>query len=620
MKKCLWMMIVTMMFLAPQASSAGFFGPDLPEGTVEMQAGGGDQSKVYVNGSFVFNLDHFVYDSGSHIAIFDPKIAGVVPGKKTKIQKKQETGKKGLAVIVEDEQTRSMLDSMAKDPATWKKYFEDESCDLEKALRPQVQLKKDLRPNQIIQNCSALKNQINFALANIDSSEHTVIGGGSERRKILEEKGLLPTVSLPFDYKNAVAAIQKVQDPLVIARIKAIFRDFPPDDQVIATVEKVEVVETRTPVHKTIGGQITGGKLVKTERKWSEPALSTNDVFKEKSVAALLGNLAYTDDVFVNHLKNFDFGLTNPDLDPDYVTGDAGGFLGNETITFSQWNHLSRGMYAWHRGMTFADHLWLPEENIVAGPGGLGRFISFPFYQDPLTPEQYKTAWVTWHSMVQADSVDDIRKLVLFGDVVRGVELNSPIHSAVTFKGKPLTEAKKSTANSMFGVVSKREEQTAAQKEQNTANVTWPGMMSYIMQHSIAPKNLRSVNLPVMWDVSNDKDRDPNGCNPGLTAGEWYGLVLSAGGAAVNDNKNFQEFTKALFRGDAPAAKGVVDRTVSSETLAKLVQASKANLQKADLPDDLKPKLGQAIGANPMAIYKHLEEVVTAIYNPGSQK
>ena len=334
-------------------------------------------------------------------------------------------------------------------------------------------------------------------------------------------------------------------------------------------------------------------------------------MFEQKPVLALLGNLAFTDDVLVKHLKDFDYGLTNPSFNPGHADANVDTYTNGGDVIGSE----PRAIYAW--AAAFNMYFRLPEDNMVTGPGGVGRYITFPFFQE-LSVDQYKTGWISWHKMLQGDSVDDIRKLILFADVVRGAAPNSPIIDT-----RKTQSARDVAANAEGTGYAKKKRRFPADDAKAVARATWPGMMSLFVGQSIAPPDLRAVNLPTLWDVSVKDPRDPYSTisgsmgNPGLTAGEWFGAVLSSGGATVNDNKDFQAFTTAIFNGNVAAAKAVVNQAVSNKALVAQVQASKAELQNADLPDDLKPRLAQAIAVNPMGIYRHLGEAVTRIFPGG---
>jgi len=671
MKKSILTLIAVIALAVPGGAMAGFFGgPDVPEGGTALTPGG-EQSTVFVKDGFVFDsaYKHFIYDSNSHLALFSPAYDTDTRTSRRKLKAQQQAGKAVATTVLLKSGSiqRSFLDSMAADPKTWASYFKDQSCGDEQKLRATVETKQAKRTNLVAQNCTSLMQEANSALANIDSADHQVISGGStERWKTVETLGLVPEVSIPWKYEGALSALQKANDPAVIAKIQRIMKDVPAEDEIVPLIVETKTITTQGAGHKTIGGNYVQGRTTTHEEKSYSASILTNPVFENKQLQAVLGNVGFTDDTFISHLKDFDYGLTNPDFAPDYTTGTAEVWIGGDRATLHK-GYVPRGVYAWHRGFTASDHFFLPEANVVPGPGGEGRYITFPFFQDGITLEQYKTAWVTWHSMIQGMDNSEILKLVLFADVVRGAESNSSIHSAVNGKGELMDPAdwgkfnvkakgktsSKNAAASMFGApaaeaaevpeatdgetayVAPARRKKAKQQNQNDvpgyrsaaqqdaerlSSETYPGMMSYIVTHSIAPQFLRAVNLPTEWDVANPVYNNSNGANPGITAGEWFGLVLSAGGPAVNDKPAFQEFTKSLFAGDASAAKAVVNKSVSAKAVATQVEASKAALVQPELADQVKPKIAQAIAVNPMGIYKHLGEVLTGIFNPSGGK
>lgn len=670
MKRLICAMSLAAALAAPTASFAGFFGPDVPEGGTALTPAG-DDSMVFVKDGFVFDAGykHFFYDSKTHLAVFSPAYDTDNRRSKQKLKQAKRSGNTtARTALIKDEQLRSILDSMAADPKAWEAYFKNQSCEDDTKLRAGLKMKKGEKANLIAKNCSALQQQVAAALAGIDGAEQQDISSGGERWKAVAALGLVPEVSIPFKYEQATDALKKASDPATTAKIERIMKDMPPEDEIITVIEakSVKTVTTTTPRHKTIGGNVTGGKTTSHEETVVErsPSILTNEVFENKQLQAILGNVAFTDDVFVAHLKDFDYGLTNPDWNPEYATQSVEVAIPGNGAMLHQ-GVVPRAAYAWMRGFTHSAGLFLPEANTVAGPGDEGRFIAFPFIADTLTLEQYKTGWTTWHAMVQGMSNDEIRKLVLFSDVVRGADLNSPIHSTVNARGvandqaatSPAKAKKANTADaarSMFGAPKapageesgiegaaatedegnaaptrrkkarrtaagegSRANSIAAQRARHDEQRTYAGVMAFAVTHSVAPQWLPAVNLPTYWDCANLVFNHSNGANPGLTAGEWYGLTLSAGGPAVNENPAFQEFTKSLFAGDAAAAKAVVTKNVSDAALANTVKAAKAALKNPELDDQVKPKVAQAIAVNPMGIYKHLGEVLTGIFNPG---
>jgi len=664
MKKSILMMMATAMLLAPGGAHAGFFGgQEAPEGSIELRFT--DAAKIYVKDGFVFTLNSFVYDSDSHLAAL---AAGATPQERARKNSKKvrQSGgvPQGTIAIIKDEGIRSIFDSMAKQPNVWVSYLAggENTCAEEKTLLDGLKFKSKLPANHIATTCSALRSRVDQVLGGLDSSEKQLISGGDTTRgKIISDHGLLPIIKAPFDASEAVAAIKEANKPSTLEAIGRLFVDLPPEEEIIPLIDVKEMVLTGE-TKKVRPGAMTFGRTVQVEREEThrEPAILPHDIYKKFEVKMFLGDLAYTDggDFLIDQLRNFDYALGNPSFTPGFDTDSRQVWLSGKT-NFMVKSYVPRAMYAFSVAKNNNDGLNLSDSNWTYGQEDVGRFMAFPFMPEAGLAE-YKTAWTTWHALLRKDgglTKDEIRKLVLFGDVVRGGAMNEPFTVATTRTGKKAAavasnpfgasapKAVEKAANP-FGAVteeatddapvkrktrraSARVEAAQAEKDARIAareakkaereeEDAFPSFMGYYAKKAIAPVNMRALNLPSEWDVASPQTNDPDTSNPGLTVGRWYQTVLAAAGEKANANADFVSFTKALFAGDKATCKTIINKTVSDANLAAVVKKAQTNLAKADLPDTAKLGIGQSLANNKTGVYKSLSAAITAIYNPGA--
>jgi hypothetical protein len=598
MKRYLWMMIATLLAV-PGGAYAGFFGPSAPEGSVELKMS--DDVGIYVKDGFVFpSVPWFVYDSNSHLAAF---AAGAGPVGRAQANSRnhiKRANEYGQVAIIKDEEIRGIFDSMAAKPQLWAKYLEggDDSCTNEKALLAELKFKAKVKGNLIAASCTGLKTKVDAVLGGLDASEKQIISGGdTERGKIIADHGLLPAIGTPFKAEHGIAAIKQANKPETVASIAALLADLPPEGEIIPLIERKEMVatgETRRIPPTTLGSGRT--VAVEKEQTWKESSILPHDVFKTPEAQAFLGNLAYTEsgDFIVDQLRNFDYPLSNPAFNPNFAAESRLSWLTGPKVMMVK-SYVPRPMYAWSIFKNNQQGLSTEEANWISGQEGVGRFLSFPFLSDVGLPE-YKTAWITWHKMLQKDqmSADELRKLVLLADLVSGGKMNG-----------------------QFQVVA---DPFKAKRTKPMEAVKYSSFMGYFAAKAVAPVNMRAINLPSEWDVANYQTQNPDDSNPGLTVGRWYVSVLAAAPEKANANPDFVAFTKALFAGDVAGCRAVINKAVTDADLAKVGMKAKSDLSKADLPDTVKLRFGEALANNPTALYKHLGDSIAQIYHPGGSK
>lgn len=576
MKKVLYLVIVLSLVVALPLGAGAFslFGSDDPTGAavidfgvIKTDAGKYKQVKLFVKDGVVFDKDQFVYDPVSHILAksnyADPASPGapeLKPTRKSKTRIKDKTAAGGVLMLLDAGTERSVLESIARQPDRWQQYLNVGGCADERELRAGLGLPKQME-SVLADKCSGLKTQVGELLFSLRVSG-TIIGGGTERGRILQNNGLLPKIQMPFEPAQATAVIKKANDPATIASIKKVLADYPPEDEIIPLTTKTERGES-----------------------WSEPSIYRHPVMHESAVTVWLSGLAFNDEVLVSQFRRFDYYLgsdvsTRREAYADssaevLVDGKRKGFMDRATIP--------RYMYAWHIPQTAIGDLTLPVPNVIDGPGGLGKYFAFPFLDVGATG--YRTAWLTWYDMLHSMTDTEIRKLVLLGDVVRGAALDSPWRGQHV---RPEMDRKAALAD----------------------RTEYPSLMSWFAADAVAPWNMRSINMPSEWDVANPLTKYTDGSQPGLTVGRWYAAVLAAGGEGVNSNPDFQSFTKALFAGDAATAKAIVNRAVSDAALTKVQAETRARVAKLNFDDKTKVGLVEAIQINPTAIYRHLGEVL----------